>query len=86
MADVLKDSRLRPCPFCGGEARMVVTSYGDPDWDGCCDDDFDDEDIEAIDSKDDQYKAECWNCGATFSEGYTFYTKEQAIKAWNRRV
>lgn len=85
--DVLKDPRLRPCPFCGGEARMIVTSYGDPDWDGCCDDDFDDEDAEAVENKDDQYRPECWQCGATFSDdGYTFYNKEQAIEAWNSRV
>ena len=47
--------KLKPCPFCGGEAKINKR----------------------------EYSIECTRCSAYM--GY-FYTKQEAIEAWNRRV
>lgn len=97
--DTIKDARLHRCPFCGGEAVLRIIEHGDWDWDeepevprrwvevpeGTYYEDDDDEN--AAEELEEQYMPICTKCNASFFyDGPTFYTKEQAIEAWNKRV
>ena len=66
------ESKLKPCPFCGGEAKIVHRKKKDVFDIGCyvslmCPANI------CIDPK-------CTECG----DGYSY--KEEAIHLWNRRV
>ena len=52
----MNEERLKPCPFCGGEARVTG------------------------------YKSFWIVCKECLSESTVFDTKNEAIKAWNRRT
>lgn len=59
MADAkMQTTALKPCPFCGGEAR-VQSYYRD-------------------------YAIYCFKCNASTRKFYP--TREEAERAWNRRV
>ena len=62
---------LKPCPFCGGWA---ITQS----WEMSLDERF-----HVPDNHGYWYSIFCNKC---FSEGSECVTKEEAIKAWNRRV
>lgn len=76
--------KLKPCPFCGGVAKVEQTSYG----------------TESPNSAKLSFRIECARCGATApgASGYISVNlsrsgelnpwhddRESAIKAWNRR-
>ena len=63
--------KLKPCPFCGG---CAVTQR----WGMSLDERF-----HIPNNHGYWYSIFCNNC---FSEGSECITKEEAIKAWNRRV
>ncbi len=72
----MTDKILKPCPFCGGTPDFI------------CRDNFDGNET---------YWIECWDCELvigkhdssphrdTVCSAGSFSTKEDAIKAWNRR-
>lgn len=65
------DKELKPCPFCGGDGRIIekIKVYDSRDKRMCrCTTDF---------------YVRCDRCGA---EAEHFDNQNSAIKAWNRRV
>ena len=83
--DTIEDARLLACPFCGGKAALRIMAYGDWDWEDMPE--HPDEEIEDDDEFEEQYMPICTKCDASFFyDGPTFYTKEQAIEAWNKRA
>ena len=58
----MAETKLLPCPFCGGEARVYQHPFLGT-WSAYCTNNND--------------------CGASIRDGNT---KEDVIKAWNRRV
>ena len=68
-------SDLKPCPFCGGEARVVlrdVEPQGDPYYG---------EKMERF--------VQCQSCAAVVFNKYWhdgFYSKDDAVSAWNTRA
>lgn len=69
--------KLKPCPFCGGEAELIR--------DGCVYGKYDEKlDYTPIIRMD--IKATCKSrCDVSQTKGFR-KTKEQAISAWNKRV
>ena len=80
----MKETELKPCPFCGGEAEIKIWQRAkiiacsafstDPD---CCK-------TKILPSK---YLVKCANkkCSACRPQTRYFYTKKKAIDVWNRR-
>ena len=72
-------NELKPCPFCGGEAKLHVSHHGD----------FTDIHVEMITC----INVRCKNCNARsemkYANGHnrSYETAEkEAIEAWNRRI
>lgn len=53
-------AKLKPCPFCGGEAKTKKDTLG-------------------------AWKVRCAKCSCDVGR-YWFWTKQNAIEAWNRRT
>lgn len=70
-------NELKPCPFCGGEAKFRDSLIITPEIDE------NDAYVGADISDDRPYWIECINCHATSGE---YDTEEKAIEAWNRRA
>lgn len=64
--------KLKPCPFCGGEARVTIYAISDPVYTVQCQSCF------AMIGREQQ----TW----TGLRGKLFYsTEEEAVEAWNKR-
>lgn len=67
-------AKLKPCPFCGGEAEYIS---------------FVDDNVQAIIRKP-ACQIRCMNCkvimGDFVAEDYSFSYKDKATEAWNRRA
>ena len=59
----MPEIKLKPCPFCGGEAEMFS-------WQAHINDEY-------------HLNLVCTTCGAGFQD---VSSKEDALKAWNRRA
>ncbi len=57
----MADVKLKPCPFCGGEAEIIDNEY-------------------FVDVSCKDHHCRGW------ADSLSYKSKEQAIKAWNRRV
>jgi Lar family restriction alleviation protein len=70
----MKETELKPCPFCGGEAKLIISTS--TKW-------FSD------DEKTIYFKVRCnsedASCIGT-SVNHWEYTKERAVESWNRRA
>ncbi len=62
--------KLKPCPFCGDAAKIKMHKY-----------------LRRFASQDNPneyyWRVECLSCGAGIN---AYFTEQEAIKAWNRRV
>ena len=65
---------LKPCPFCGGEARPNSVQYAR------------DSEIAKLNGRADFYGVNCVSCGADTRGLLGASTPEQAAERWNRRV
>lgn len=65
--------KLKPCPFCGGEASIATVKYSP------CD-------ITKLNNREKGYFVNCQICSARNEFGISYATEEEAIKHWNTRV
>jgi hypothetical protein len=70
-------SELRPCPFCGGEAKLWNNSQYEP----CLDEGGAYVDI--FISSADTFGVECTKCCC---QNIGYNTEQEAIETWNRRA
>ena len=63
---------LKPCPFCGGEAAMIVHAFA-----------LFDTGISHVGGEPSEVKITCRYCGAGTG---VRWNKDEAVNAWNRRV
>ena len=70
-------SELKPCPFCGGEAREWNNGSMEPiiDENGAY--------VDMLISSLDMFGIECERC---FCQNIGYATEIEAIKAWNKRI
>jgi Lar family restriction alleviation protein len=66
--------KLKPCPFCGGEAAMGSIKYGSGS------------EIPRLNGQSTFYGANCIVCGATTMGLVGAKTEDSAADRWNRRV
>lgn len=67
-------SKLKPCPFCGGEASVNITKY------------HAESDVAKLNGQASFYGVNCVSCGADTRGLVGSKTEEEAIRAWNRRA
>lgn len=65
--------KLKPCPFCNGEANIGKVTYSD----NC-------EEVK-LNNRNIGYFGHCIQCPATMQQGLSYETEEIAIKKWNKR-
>jgi len=70
---IQKMTKLKPCPFCNGEANLGNVKYSD----NC-------EEVK-LNNRSIGYFGQCIQCSATMQQGLSYETKEIAINKWNRR-
>ena len=69
-------SRLKPCPFCGGEVRL---RYVNDDMEYCCFDDAEDK------SQEEGFHIHCYNCDSDFYHDEPIDIINKTIEWWNTR-
>lgn len=69
----MSETKLKPCPFCGGEASLGTIKYSP------CD-------ITKLNNREKGYFVNCQMCSARNEHGISYATEEEAIKHWNTRV
>ena len=70
-------TELKPCPFCGGEAKLADNEFGEPVFDNNL------AQVDFMYSAPDAFWVECKDC---FAMSGSYNTEEEAIEAWNRRA
>ena len=73
LTEVEMKDKLKPCPFCGGEASIGKVKYA-----------FDSETAK-LNSRNIGYFPACTQCSAQLMFSICFVTQKEAIKAWNWR-
>lgn len=72
--DEMKESKLLPCPFCGGEASLGTVTYDKRS------------EIVRLNKQQTFYGVNCIECGATTFGIIGSKTEEEAKQRWNTRV
>ena len=66
-------TKLKPCPFCNGEANIGTVKYSD----NC-------EEVE-LNNRNTGYFGQCIQCSVTMQQGLSYETVEIATNKWNKR-
>lgn len=66
--------KLKPCPFCGGQANIGIVKYPE------------DSNAARLNKRFEGYFLHCEQCSAALRFGLSYATEDEAVKAWNKRA